>query len=129
MYIADTLGELGLFYRLCKNVVMGGTFADIGGHNPIEPAQLGCLVFSGPVTYNFITITEDFRKQNALVLVENEDTLAERLARALENPAAFAGVADAARAWTQEKSHVVDEIAAVFAPLVARAKTGGGSAA
>ena len=35
VYIADTLGELGLFYRLCRNVVVGGIFADIGGHNPI----------------------------------------------------------------------------------------------
>ncbi len=40
IYIADTLGELGVFYRLSKIAILGGSFADIGGHNPIEPAQL-----------------------------------------------------------------------------------------
>lgn len=110
IYIADTLGELGLFYRLCKNAVIGGTFADIGGHNPIEPAQLGCAIFSGPVTYNFVTITEDFKKENALVSVADENDLTQQLARALKDPAAFAPVAEAAQRLTAQHGNVVGDI-------------------
>lgn len=120
VYIADTLGELGLFYRLCKTVIMGGTFADVGGHNPIEPAQFGCVIFAGPQTYNFITITEDFQKQNALVCVKDENDLAEKLQAALENPQGFAAMGKAAAVWANEKSHVVDDVAASLTPFMAQ---------
>ncbi len=63
IYIADTLGELGLFYRLCPLCVVGGSFVPIGGHNPIEPAQLGCQIFYGPHIFNFITICADFARK------------------------------------------------------------------
>jgi 3-deoxy-D-manno-octulosonic-acid transferase len=43
-YLADSLGELGVFYRLCPIVVVGGSFVPVGGHNPIEPALLSCAV-------------------------------------------------------------------------------------
>lgn len=117
-YIADTLGELGLFYRLCKNAVIGGTFADIGGHNPIEPAQLGCVIFCGPVTYNFVTITEDFKKENALVPVADENELARELARALADPAAFAPVAEAASRLTARHGNVAGDIMRSLSPLL-----------
>ena len=49
IYLADTLGELGLFFRLAQVVVMGGGFGEgIGGHNPLEPARLGLPVVTGP---------------------------------------------------------------------------------
>lgn len=110
IYVADTMGELGLFYRLCKNVVMGGTFADIGGHNPIEPAQVGCLIFFGPQGYNFIGICDDFRTRHAMVFVDDMRDLESQVARALASPQEFAEIAIAARDWTDEKSHIADEI-------------------
>lgn len=54
VYLADTLGEMGLFYRLADVAVMGGSFGgEIGGHNPLEPAMLGVAVITGPDTANF----------------------------------------------------------------------------
>ena len=41
IYVADTIGELGLFYRLSPVVLMGGSLVPHGGQNPIEPAKLG----------------------------------------------------------------------------------------
>lgn len=52
VYIADTLGEMGLFYALSPVVVMGGTFIPKGGHNPIEVAQFGCFILHGPHIFN-----------------------------------------------------------------------------
>lgn len=51
IYLADTIGELGLFYRLSDIAFLGGTFAPIGGHNPIEAALLDCALIWGPHTY------------------------------------------------------------------------------
>ena len=57
VYLADTLGELGLFFRLADVAVMGGGFvAGVGGHNPLEPARLGVGVVSGPHVVNFADI-------------------------------------------------------------------------
>ena len=47
IYVADTLGELGLFYRLSDIVFMGKTLAGGGGQNPIEPAALSCALIFG----------------------------------------------------------------------------------
>jgi 3-deoxy-D-manno-octulosonic-acid transferase len=50
IYIADTMGELGLFYRLARFCFLGGTLVPVGGHNPLEPASLHCAVLAGPHT-------------------------------------------------------------------------------
>lgn len=53
VYLADTLGELGLWYALSPLVFLGGSLKPIGGHNPFEPARSGCAVTTGPGTFNF----------------------------------------------------------------------------
>jgi 3-deoxy-D-manno-octulosonic-acid transferase len=53
IYVADTLGELGLFYRLAPVVFMGGSLVDHGGQNPIEAIKLGAAILHGPFTANF----------------------------------------------------------------------------
>ena len=52
-YLADTLGETGLFYRVSPLVFLGGSFGPEGGHNPYEPATLGAAVLYGPRVANF----------------------------------------------------------------------------
>lgn len=116
IYIADTMGELGLFYRLCKTVVVGGSFADIGGHNPIEPGQLACVIFYGPQMYNFITINEDFQAAQAAVQVADAAALKVKLAEALASPEKFAPFGDNARALTAEKSAAASALASMLDP-------------
>lgn len=118
IYIADTLGELGLFYRACKHVVMGGSFADIGGHNPIEPAQCGGVIFFGPMTYNFLTIMEDFRQAKAVVEVKDEADLIAKLRPVLTAPDTYDAIGAAAAQMTAEKASVVDAVMAELAPFL-----------
>ena len=59
IYIADTLGELGIFYSLSNISFIGGSLVDIGGHNPIEAKQLDCDVICGPYIDNFSEIYSD----------------------------------------------------------------------
>jgi len=53
VYLADTIGELGLWYRLAPVALVGGSIAEVGGHNPHEPLALGCAVLHGPQVWNF----------------------------------------------------------------------------
>lgn len=48
VYLADTLGELTDFFHCSQLVIMGGSFVNIGGHNVLEPAALGCCIITGP---------------------------------------------------------------------------------
>src|SRR5947207_1888525 len=53
VYVADTIGELGLIYRLAPTVVLGGSLVRHGGPNPIEAAKLGAAILHGPHVWNF----------------------------------------------------------------------------
>jgi 3-deoxy-D-manno-octulosonic-acid transferase len=53
VYIADTFGEMGLWYRLARIAFVGGSLVPVGGHNPFEPLALGCAVMHGPEVANF----------------------------------------------------------------------------
>lgn len=79
IYIADTMGELGLFYRAAKIVYIGRSMSDDGGggHNPIEAAQLGCAVIHGPNIQNLQEIYDDMR--DVLIAVETEDQLCSQI--------------------------------------------------
>jgi 3-deoxy-D-manno-octulosonic-acid transferase len=53
VHVADTLGELGLFYRLASVCLVGGSLVPHGGQNPLEAARLGCPILFGPHHWNF----------------------------------------------------------------------------
>jgi 3-deoxy-D-manno-octulosonic-acid transferase len=101
VYIADTMGELGLFYRLASFAFVGGSLVRHGGQNPLEPARLNCAVLAGPYTFNFNSAYEAiFRAQGEGLVVSSVDIAAEAQ-RLLNDPvqarnmgeAAFAGAA------------------------------------
>jgi 3-deoxy-D-manno-octulosonic-acid transferase len=76
IYLADTMGELGLFYRLASVVFMGGTLVPHGGQNPLEPARIGCTILAGPHMENFAAIALAMEQEDALKRVQNSEALA-----------------------------------------------------
>ena len=68
--LLDTIGELQSVYSLASIVFVGGSIAQTGGHNILEPAAAGVPVIVGPHTYNFQSIVESFVKANAVVQLE-----------------------------------------------------------
>lgn len=52
-YVADTIGELGLWYRLSRVAMVGGSWVPVGGHNPYEATALNTAVIHGPQVANF----------------------------------------------------------------------------
>lgn len=76
IYIADTLGELGLWYRLAEVVFVGGTLASRGGQNPLEPARLDCAIIVGPDMKNFAEIAAEFLAGDAICQIARAEELA-----------------------------------------------------
>ena len=76
IWLADTLGELGLWYRLCDVAFVGHSLiAPGGGQNPLEPARLGCPVLIGPHTANFREHVALLRAAGGLAVAEDLPTL------------------------------------------------------
>ncbi len=98
-WIADTLGELGLFYRLAPIVLVGGSLVAHGGQNPLEPARLGCALAVGPHHGNFAEAVARLAAAGAVRILPGPEALAPFLAGMLADPAAReAMAARAARA-------------------------------
>lgn len=86
VYIINTIGELGIAFRLGKIVFMGGSIIDVGGHNCCEPAMLECAIMSGNKMSNFIDLMEGMINANALIIASTEDEIFENAKRLFSNP-------------------------------------------
>ena len=80
LYLADTLGELGLWYRLAPVVFIGKSLVGNGGQNPLEPARLNCALLFGPSMSNFEQISEDLLSCGAARCVTGEQDLGAAIA-------------------------------------------------
>ena len=101
VYVADTLGELGLFYRLAGACLVGGSLVPHGGQNPLEPARLGCPILLGPHTANFAEPVARLLAAGGALRVEGPDLAAALAALArgvLSSPGRTRGLVDAAAA-------------------------------
>lgn len=87
-YIADTMGELGVFYRIANLVFVGKSIAGAsGGQNPIEPAKLGAAVLHGPDIGNFAEVYRSLDDARGALMVADQQTLARAVAMLLADPA------------------------------------------
>ena len=80
-YIANTVGEMGLFYSLSKLTFMGGTLIEHGGQNPIEAIRFGTVLLAGPSRYNFTDTFRELNSRDGLISVNSADGIAEAAAR------------------------------------------------
>ncbi|MFC3079000.1 3-deoxy-D-manno-octulosonic acid transferase [Phenylobacterium terrae] len=119
VYLADTLGELGLFFRLAAVTVMGGAFVPgVGGHNPLEPARLGCAVVTGADVFNAADVYAEMAEAGAVVVVGDEAELAATLRDLLATPDRASSLGAAALAYAQRQGAALDEALARLSPLL-----------
>ena len=120
IYIADTLGELGLFYTLCPIAMIGRSFSDDGGggHNPVEAAQLGCAVLTGPNNQFQLQLYEDMRLDHAVMEVRTESELVAGLKEFLTEPDLLRNMQRNTETFVNRKTHVVDRVLELLAPAL-----------
>ncbi len=113
IWLVDTLGELGLFYRLAKLVLIAGSLipADrIGGHNPLEAASLGAALLHGPDMNNAAASTASLDEAGAALPVTDAGDLARQVAGLLRDPASLARMGEAAQRVADDQRSVVDRV-------------------
>ncbi len=86
IYLADTLGEFGLFFRLAPIVFMGGSFVRHGGQNPLEPARLSCVVLHGPHVENFAEPYARLNSVGGAIPVLSAEMIAQTVSRLIADP-------------------------------------------
>jgi 3-deoxy-D-manno-octulosonic-acid transferase len=88
IYVADTMGELGLFYRLAPIVFMGGSLIEHGGQNPIEAVKLGAAIVHGPHVFNFTDVYEALDAAGGARRADSQEALVKQLGQLLADPRA-----------------------------------------
>lgn len=119
VWIADTLGELGLLYRLTRIVFVGRSLLPPGGgQNPLEPARLGCAVAVGPHTANFAPIVEVLEASGALSRVQDSASLAAWVDQLLGDPVQRDTIGRAAIAASGRYADLPDRTAIVLLDMM-----------
>lgn len=120
VYLADTMGELGLFYRIAPIVFMGKTLCAGGGQNPLEPARLNCAILHGPDMSNFAAISSEMLAKGACRPVTDADDLARQVAALLREPDAAGKISQTALDYANSKAEVLDRTLDALHPLMAQ---------
>jgi 3-deoxy-D-manno-octulosonic-acid transferase len=118
-YVADTLGEMGLFLRLADVVILGGSFvAGVGGHNPLEAARLGAAVITGPHVANAQAIYAEMLAEHAVVEAPDEAALAQQIQTLLADPPRARQLGAAASAYADRQAAALAEALPLIQSLV-----------
>ena len=80
VWLADTLGEMSLWYDLADQAFIAGSLIDgIGGHNPVEATRSGCAVITGPYTASFDDVYAAYATESAMIVAADADAIADAL--------------------------------------------------
>ncbi|WP_159730362.1 3-deoxy-D-manno-octulosonic acid transferase [Methylosinus sp. Ce-a6] len=120
IYVADTMGELGLFLRAVSVVFTGKSLTAEGGHNPIEPAKLGCAILHGPHVENFADIYAELAAARAAARVTDAESLARALQFLLSDPSRMRKMGRAGTEVVKKLGGASQSIMAAIEPYLAQ---------
>ena len=114
VYVADTIGEMGLWYKLSSVSFIGGSLIPHGGQNFIEPARDHNAVIVGSFMHNFTEMTARAKKAQALVQVKGAKEVIDAVIALMTDNARLKTAQDKAYAWTVQEAAVLDKLADVI---------------
>ncbi|RBP07381.1 3-deoxy-D-manno-octulosonic-acid transferase [Roseiarcus fermentans] len=118
VYVCDTIGELGLFYRLAGIVFVGKSFSGGGGQNPIEPARLASAILHGPMVGNFADVYAALDASGGALEVVEPERLGEALIGLFADGARLRAMARAAGDTVERRSGAVERSMKALAPIL-----------
>ena len=118
IYVVDTVGELGMIYRLASAVFVGGSLIKHGGQNPIEPAKLRTAILHGPHVWNFADVYNALDSAHGAEPVEDVNRLTAHLAAWLTDPDACARVGEAGHVVMENLGGALDRTLASLDPYL-----------
>ena len=120
VWVADTLGELGLLYRLAGIAFIGRSLVPPGGgQNPLEPARLGCAIAVGPHTGNFTDHVAMLRTMGGLTVVRDAAELGRWVDGLFRDAVRRQAMGEAAAAALQRHGDLPRRTAAALLELLA----------
>lgn len=114
VYIADTIGEVGIWYDIAPIIFIGGSLIPHGGQNFIEPCRFHDAVFVGPNTQNFTEATERATEAQAITQVKDAKELTQKVVSLLQNANELKDKQEKAYLWAQSEAQVLDGIVKVI---------------
>jgi len=119
VFVADVLGELGLWYRLAWLAVIGGSLVDgLAGHNPLEPARLHCPFISGPHVSNWTTAYSELRLADAVKIVSDGAAIDDCFRAAIGLDGKLTAMAARALAYVEQKDAEARAVPALILDLL-----------
>jgi 3-deoxy-D-manno-octulosonic-acid transferase len=126
IYIADTIGETGLFYRLSEIAFIGKSLVAGGGQSPMEAAKLGCAILHGPHVSNFIDVYDRLDTMHGAAMIADAEALAVVLAYLFADAAKVRDMARAAADVVENLGGTTDFIMQAIEPYVVQLMLGSG---
>jgi len=123
IYVADTMGELGLFYTLSEMACIGRSFSDDGGggHNPIEAAQLNCAVVYGPHVQFQQEIFDAMKSEHAAIQTLTEEALADTILWHFTNLDQMKAMQEKALKFARDRDQVLETVLGHLQPYLDQA--------
>jgi 3-deoxy-D-manno-octulosonic-acid transferase len=118
VYVADSMGELGLFYRLTPIVFMGGSLVPRGGQNPIEAVKLGASIVHGPHVFNFTDVYEALDSAGGAKRTDTTEALVKQLGQLLADPAARESCVAASERVVEQLGGALERTLAALEPYL-----------
>lgn len=121
VYLADTIGEMGLIYRLGEIAFIGGTITRHGGQNPLEAARLDTAMFFGPSTENFSEMFADIRDGDAGRVVRSQNDMTDMVDLLLSDPGFRNKLKNNAQKLTEKNAGAIKKTLAEITPFIRQA--------
>lgn len=118
IYVGDTMGEMGVFYRLAPIVFMGGSLVEHGGQNPIEAVKLGASVVHGPHVFNFTDVYEALDAAGGARRADTQEALVKQLGQLLADPRAREAALSAAEGVVEQLGGALERTLAALEPYL-----------
>ena len=99
--IIDSFGKMDEFYNKSDIVILGGSFTNNGGHNPIEAAVANCAIITGPHVFNWQNLYEDMIKKNCCLMIKNSRELEHNIINLIENKSLISNLKNNALSFSE----------------------------
>ena len=120
IYLADSIGEMGLWYSICKIVFLGKSIIGKGGQNPIEPSLFGCAVICGNNVENFSEVVNDLLDVEGIIKVNSIEDIQNEVFMLLSNLSYADEIGIRAKNFVINQSRLIDKFFNTIMPEIAK---------
>lgn len=120
--LIDAMGKLQSLYAIADMVIIGGSLADIGGHNPLEAAICARGTVMGPHIQNFRSMVTELQQAQAIIVGQNDDDVQAAISRLLQHPDELRSLHAHAALFMNDQGRVLDVMMDEIRPYLPSAK-------